>query len=544
MKIGLHRRAGFLIALIVALFVAGCSAPVPDLVPVPAPDASGLEPSVRNALARARAELERVAAGNPKREALANAYGELAMTYHAQSLVPAAEAAYANARVLAPRDKRWPYLLGHLYNDSSRVSEALTAFEAALAIDDSDVAILFSLGEAYLQHGDLDKARTMYKKLESNEATRAAALTGLGKVELANRQYKEAVGYFEGALKLWPAATRLRQPLAMAYQGLGDRAKAEENLRQYSVDGVEPGVVDPMADALGAKVAASRVLLRRGQRFGKAGRFDLAEPAFRAAVEADPKNAEAVANLGISLANLGRLDEAQRYLGESLAMDDRNALGHLSLGVVLDRQGQDKAAIDQYVAALNIESANVQAMVYLADAKMRVGLPEEAARLYAQALQGSPDSARIQLSLALADVKAGRHGDARKVLEAALKTQPGNPEIINALARVLATAPAPAVRDGSRALDLAKALFETTKNPEVGQTYAMALAETGHFDQAVVLQRETIIVFEHTGGEGRKPFLQRNLALYEQHKAAREGWPSDDPVFQPRSPAARLAKRQ
>jgi cytochrome c-type biogenesis protein CcmH/NrfG len=142
----------------------------------------------------------------------------------------------------------------------------------------------------------------------------------------------------------------------------------------------------------------------------------------------------------------------------------------------------------------------------------------------------------------LAEVRAGHHGDARKLLEAALKTQPGNPEIINTLARVLATAPAPSVRDGARALELAKALFETTKNPEVGQTYAMAFAETGHFDQAVVLQRETIIVFDHNGGERRKPFLQRNLALYEQHKATREGWPADDPLFQPRSPAARLAK--
>ena len=70
----------------------------------------------------------------------------------------------------------------------------------------------------------------------------------------------------------------------------------------------------------------------------------------------------------------------------------------------------------------------------------------------------------------------------------------------------------------------------------------MAFAATGHFDEAVVLQKETIIVFEHNGGEQRKPFLERNLALYEQRKPTHEGWAADDPVFQPRSPAARLAK--
>jgi tetratricopeptide (TPR) repeat protein len=234
------------IALIVAL-VVGCQDPRRDLVPVPIPDAIDLEPSVRTALARARTQFDQVAQRKPKAIELGNAYGELAMTYQAQSLVPPAEAAYANARRLAPGDKRWPYLLGHLYNDASRVPEAITAFEAALAIDGQDGPTLFSLGEVYLQHGDLDKARTMYSKLESNREARAAALAGIGKVALAQHQYREAAHYLEEALGLSPGSTRLRQPLAMAYQGLGDHAKAEENLRQYVVGGMEPGIVDPLA---------------------------------------------------------------------------------------------------------------------------------------------------------------------------------------------------------------------------------------------------------------------------------------------------------
>jgi predicted Zn-dependent protease len=148
----------------------------------------------------------------------------------------------------------------------------------------------------------------------------------------------------------------------------------------------------------------------------------------------------------------------------------------------------------------------------------------------------------MRLSLAMSKVKGGHYGEARTILEAGLKAHPGNPELTNSLARILATAPQAGVRDGPRALQLAKALFESTHGPDVGQTYAMALAATGAFDQAVVLQRETIIVFEHTGGEARKPFLQKNLARYEQRQPAREGWAADDPMFQPRSPAARLAK--
>lgn len=537
------------LASLAALFVVlslfalpACHRAPPALVAVPDPDSPDLEPAVRRALQRARSAFDRIAAGHPGEVELGNAYGELAMTYQAQSLVPAAAAAYANARALSPRDKRWPYLQGHLFNDASRVPEAIGAFEAALAIDGRDGPALFSLGEACLQHGDFDKARDAYLRLQSVADAGPAAEAGLGKVALATHHYQDAVDHLEAALKLVPGASRLRQPLAMAYRGLGDAARAEQNLRLYSQNGVEPGIDDPVAEALDSKVAASRVLVRRGQRFGKAGRFDLAEPAFRAAVEADPSNADAIANLGISLANLGRLDEAQRRLTESLALDDSNALAHLSLAVVLDRQGQDAPAIAQYRAALEHDAGNLQARVYLADAQMRAGSVREAAQNYREALERLHDSSRVALSLAMAEVRGGRWAEARKVLEAGLDQHPDNAELANALARVLCTAPAAPVRDGPRALQMATALFQAKKDPDIGQTFAMAMAETGRFDQAIVLQKETMIVFEHTGGAGRKPLLERNLQRYQRHEPSREGWSADDPLFHPRSPAAQLAK--
>jgi Flp pilus assembly protein TadD len=286
------------------------------------------------------------------------------------------------------------------------------------------------------------------------------------------------------------------------------------------------------------KVVVSRVLLRRGQRFGKEARFDLAERAFRAAVASDPGSAEAVANLGISLANLGRSDEAQKYLLESLRLDDTSAVAHFSLGVIYDRQGEDKSAIAEYRSAVEHDPNNVQAAVYLADAIMRTGSPLEAARWYRQALSADSGSTRIALSLAFALIKAADYGEARKVLETALSQQPQNAELTNALARLLATAPVSAVRDGERALAMAKSLFGATRSLTVGQTYAMALAESGNFREAVKLQQETIIAYERSGMPVDKSFLERNLAAYLRDQPVREGWSTEDPVFRPRSPAA------
>jgi tetratricopeptide (TPR) repeat protein len=523
--------------ILLAFIVEGCSRP-PDLLPMPKTDLSMVEPAVRNRIAAANAEFEASTKSTPSAADLARAYGELAMVYHAQDLTTPARVAYTNAHRLDPYDKRWPYLLAHLYADEGNLPEAIKYFEMVRDIDRTYVPAEIYLGQMYLLNGELDKARSIFEDATGDKDAKAAALAGLGKVALAGGQYKEAAARLEEALKLRPNASRLRQPLAMAYRGLGDTLEAKANLAHFATDGPEPGVSDPIVDAMSERVVVSRVLLRRGQRFGKEGRFDLAERAFRAAVASDPSNAEAVANLAISLVNLGRTDEAQKYLVESLRLDDSSAVAHFSLGVVYDREGEDASAIAQYRSAVERDPNDVQAAVYLADAIMRTGSSLEAARWYRQALSVEPRSTRIALSLAFALIKADDHGEARKVLETALSQEPQSAELKNTLARLLATAPLSAVRDGKRALAMAKSLFEATRSLTVGQTYAMALAESGNFTEAVKLQQETIIGYERSGMAADKSFLAQNLAAYLRHQPLREGWSTEDPVFRPRSPAA------
>jgi tetratricopeptide (TPR) repeat protein len=527
---------------VLALIAKGCDNR-PDLLPMPTVDLSMVEPAVRNRITAANAEFDNEIRSKTSRTDLARAYGELAMVYHAQDLTTPAEVAYMNAHRLDPHDKRWAYLLGHLYADQGRISEATKYFETVRDIDPAYVPAEIYLGQMYLSNGDLDKARSIFEKARGNKEGKAAALAGLGKVALAGGRYEEAAASLEEALRIWPSASRLRQPLAMAYRGLGDLTKARTTLAQFATDGQEPGVSDPIVDAMSDKLVVSRVLLRRGQRFGKEGRFDLAEAAFRAAVASDPSSAEALANLGISLANLGQTEEAQKNLIESLRLDDGGAVAHFSLGVIYDRQGEDAAAIAQYRSAIELDPNNIQAAVYLADAIMRGGSSLDAAGWYRQALSKEPKSTRIALSLAFALIKAADHGEAKKVLETALSQQPENAEVINALARLLATAPASEVRDGERALAMAKSLFKTTPSLEVGQTYGMALAESGNFAKAVELQQDIISSYERSDIPVDKSFLAQNLTAYRRSQPVREGWSTEDPVFRPRSPAAALARR-
>ena len=527
---------------VLGLVAEGCDSQ-PDLLPMPTADLSMVEPAVRNRIASANAEFDTRTRSQTSSPDLARAYGDLGMVYQAQDLTAPAEVAYVNARRLDSHDKRWPYLLAHLYADQGRVSEATKYFEIARDIDPTYVAAEIYLGQMYLQNGELDKARSSFERAKGDKEGNAAALAGLGKVALTAGDYQQATVWLEEALKISPGASRLRQPLAMAYRGLGDTEKARANLAQFAFDGQEPWIPDPIVDAMSDKLVVSHLLVRRGQRFAKEGRFDLSEGAFRAAVASDPKNAEALANLGISLANLGRTEEAQKNLIESLRLDDDSAVAHLSLGIIYDREGEDAAAIGQYRSAIERDSNNIQAVVYLGDAIMRSGSSLEAAQWYRQALSKQPRSTRIALSLAFALIKAADHVEARKVLETALSQQPQSAELINALARLLATAQPAEARDGPRALMMSQSLFEKNSNLEIGQTYGMALAETGNFAKAAELQQDIISNYERSRIPVDKSFLVHNLSAYRQAQPVREGWSAQDLVFWPRSPAAALVRR-
>jgi hypothetical protein len=84
------------------------------------------------------------------------------------------------------------------------------------------------------------------------------------------------------------------------------------------------------------------------------------------------------------------------------------------------------------------------------------------------------------------------------------------------------------VRDGRRALALTQKLVKTDHSTEVGETLAMALAETGRFSEASSLQRELIAAARSAGRSDLAAQLEENLRLYESRRACRTPWRDED----------------
>jgi hypothetical protein len=108
----------------------------------------------------------------------------------------------------------------------------------------------------------------------------------------------------------------------------------------------------------------------------------------------------------------------------------------------------------------------------------------------------------------------------REDLDAAHRLAPDDPQVQNNLAWLLATCPVVEIRDGTRAVALARRAGEETgwQHPFCLGTLAAALAETGAFAEAAHWQWEALELYpeeEKAAGESR-------LALYRAGQPYRE----------------------
>jgi hypothetical protein len=121
-----------------------------------------------------------------------------------------------------------------------------------------------------------------------------------------------------------------------------------------------------------------------------------------------------------------------------------------------------------------------------------------------------------------------RFQEARDRLVADRTRFPDRPAIAHALIRLLAAAPDARIRDGQRAVAMAEELVDReSPNPGLAEAMAMALAEAGRFDDAVIWQRQAMTIAGQLGRTALAKRMTAALALYQRRQPCREPWPGD-----------------
>jgi tetratricopeptide (TPR) repeat protein len=504
-----------LAAILLLGLAIGCgkSGPkAPSLVEVPHPDISGFDELVRRQLQRRQAEVSRD-----------RSYGRLGMLYHAYALYDAAEACYRNAQALEPRTFRWPYYLGKVRGEQGAWNNAVAAFEEALSIKANDVPALIGLAQAHLEANHPAEAETALKRVLAEDTACAAAHAGLGEVAALQGKHESAVRHFEAALQRQPDATAVHYSLAMAYRNLKRPGKAAEHLKKRGF--ARPWVPDPLMDAVRALPVGMQRRTQISEAATRSGNRVAAARELRKAVRAYPDNPVLRLNLGVALGRCGDYDGAVREFREAIRLQPGSARAHANLGVALACTGAHDDALAHFLEAVACDPQLLDGHLGLARMAVQLGKYPLGATHYARAVKIDLRNIPARIGHVVALTKAGRHADARQSLEESRKVLPDSMPLAHVAARLWATCPDERLRDGPRALELAKSLFGRYECMEHAETVAMAFAETGDYVQAQKWQKKAIEAATRRTRGNAPPRLKQNLALYESGKPCRTPWP-------------------
>ena len=520
------------------------------LQPVALPDISRMHPAVQDQLREAYAALRRLDPGLAESEdeaaararepasaaARSAAYGELGKLLLAGEYLDAAERCFRNAWLLARDEFQWPYYLGRLFMKKGDLGMAGAYLEQTRRLRPGDLPALAWLGHVYIELGRPERALPILTEAQALQPGVEAVAYEMGRAALALEDHAGAVEHLEAVLRMNPGATVAHYPLAMAYRGLGDLEQAQAHLDPgagRADAGYAAGAAVTLPDPLMAEVNS---LLRSpqshrdlGLQASAGGDWPEAVRQFRQAVALAPENAAMRQNLGTALIRAGDARAALIELEEAIRLDGRQAGAHYLLGVLLERGGRDREAIDRYATAVTHDSNLEAAHLRLADALRRTGRLEASLASYRRVIE--LEEARFGEAMALA--RLGRYRPASERLQTGMRLHPDQPAFPHALARLLAAAPDPDVRDGSRALELAQAVAREHRTAGVAETLAMAFAELGRFEEAVEWQRFAMTIAADSARRDVARAMSVNLARYQRGEPCRTPWRDDDPEYNP-----------
>jgi len=369
-----------------------------QLPPVTLPDLTGMDAVVQKQITDQFAIVTSLLEQGAAPAVLAPAYGRLGSLLFAANRADAAETCYLHAQALAPPEMQWPYYLGHVYMNRPDRPKAIAAFERALQLRPGDAAALVWLGTIYLDDGQPAQADTRFTEALTSQPRMAAALYGRGQAALARREYTRAVEQFEQVLAVDPRASITHYPLALAYRGLGDTAKAEAHLRQQGT--VQIGPPDPLMAELRGLLGGSAAEEARGIRAAEGGDYKTAVEHFRRGVELAPDNVSLRYNLARALSLTGDDAAARAAFEETIRRVPKDLDARLKLGDLLGRNGQFQAALEHYSQAMAIDARSTDARFGYAGALVGLRRYREAIASLSESVKLHPDEPRFRDALA------------------------------------------------------------------------------------------------------------------------------------------------
>jgi superkiller protein 3 len=378
-------------------------------------DHTGFEPQIVTRIEQARRALE-AAPGS------AEAWGKLGQVLQAHDVNDDALSCYEQAMALDPRDYRWPYLAA-LTSGTVDVASALSYFEKAAGMRPDNPALYVHYGDALLGAGRTEQAERQYRTALEADAHFVSAMIGLARAATVTGDDNRALALLDEAAAAAPNHAAIHLLAAQIHQRQGDPQRARQ-AQAAEARGADPGMHDPVVDAMLAEAVSSAAWAERGVLLAQQGRLDEAARIFRRVLELRAGNAADYANLGGVLARSGRLGEAVEVLEAGLVVAPRDVKLLNNLGMALAQRGDETAGMERLRQAVEADPAFAGARFNMALILSRSGHPADALEHYEIAIRLDPSFAAAHTNYGIALSELGRREEAIAEWRQALEIDP------------------------------------------------------------------------------------------------------------------------
>ena len=247
------------------------------------------------------------------------------------------------------------------------------------------------------------------------------------------------------------------------------------------------------------------------------GQLDDAIVHYRTTLQMQPNFWDADYNLGTALLGKGHVDEAIFYCDKAVRMQPNDPDAQVALANALLQKRRVDDAIAHYQKAVAIRPDYFLARYGLGHALLEGGKFDAAIEHSRAALLIQPNNADCHTILAIALDEEGQSVEAVKHYEKALQISPQSVSALNNLAWLLATGSNASLRNGARAIQLARQADQLSggTNALVLRTLAAAYAEAGQFGKAIESARTAMQLGRSQRADSLVTELQQQIALYE-----------------------------
>ena len=225
--------------------------------------------------------------------------------------------------------------------------------------------------------------------------------------------------------------------------------------------------------------------------------------------------------LGDFLFERRRFDGALFHFQEWLRIESfhPSAIAHNAIGNALLEKGLTDEALFHYQKSLELNPNYPDAEYNLGLALFREGRIDEAITQWQKTLSFDPGNADAHVRLGHALLRKQLTGDAIAHYEKSLQIAPNSTPILNTLAWVLATSSDAQLRNGVRAVELARQADELAqgKDPVFIRTLAAAYAESGRFNDAIAAAQRGLKLAQAKGDSTLANKLQMDIDLYRMN---------------------------